>query len=146
MDSRFQWRLLFHCFQGLFLRSHMGLCDECPRQGVFSDQLPRRCCPHLPTAARLSRGCCVGGFISDPPVAPDKSHHPEVGGRKNLKATFISMHNFARGSLTRNCPLECICSPCWTLTIHCLLREKTAVLTRLRSALSWDILTKEHVC
>lgn len=37
MDSRFQPRLLFQCFQGLFLRSHMGYCDECTRQGMFSE-------------------------------------------------------------------------------------------------------------
>jgi hypothetical protein len=37
MDSRFQVRLLFHCFQGLFLRSHMGYCDECTQQAVFSE-------------------------------------------------------------------------------------------------------------
>lgn len=37
MDSRFQLRLLFHCFQGLFQRSHMGYCDECTLRGVFSE-------------------------------------------------------------------------------------------------------------
>jgi hypothetical protein len=67
MDSRFQWRLLFHCFQGLFLRSHRGFCDECPRQGVFSEhtseQLLRRSQSHLSTAAWLSWGCGVTGRL-----------------------------------------------------------------------------------
>lgn len=59
MDSRFQLRLLFHCFQGLFQRSHMGYCDECTLRGVFSEHMrnqraarelsstPRHCMPIL---------------------------------------------------------------------------------------------------
>lgn len=37
MDSRFQLKLLFHYFQGLFQRSHMDYCDECTLQGVFPE-------------------------------------------------------------------------------------------------------------
>lgn len=127
MDSRFQWRLLFHCFQGLFLRSRRGFCDECPRQGVFlehtSKQLLRGSWPHL-TTAWFSQGCGVRACVSDSPLAPDKGCHPAPGGGQNHKTGFITMYNVARGSLIRNCPLEYICFPRWISSILWWQKQK----------------------
>lgn len=115
MDSRFQLRLLFHCFQGLFLRSHMGYCDECTRQGVFSEHTSNqrakgRCCPHCATTGFLSWGTASEGSLQTP-IAPDKRHHPEslvkrggLGGRQKLQTGLLSKHNFVRGPLTRGFP------------------------------------------
>lgn len=82
MDSRFQLRLLFHCFQGLFLRSHMGYCDECTLWGVCSPntQKPESCwevvpmpqyyIPPLPD--RVASECPTHSLL-----ATDKSLHPK---------------------------------------------------------------------
>lgn len=155
MDSRFQLRLLFHCFQGLFLRSHMGYCDECTPQGVFSEHTSNqrakgRCCPHCATTGFLSWGqhqrvhCKL-------PIAPD--NHPEslvkpggLGGGQKLKTGWFSKHNFVRHPLTTGFPTEYICFPCLTSIISVAGESKTGVLNKLSSVLIWGILNQEaHV-
>ena len=61
MDSRFQLRLLFHCFQGLFQRSHMGYCDEGTLWGVCSEHTSnqRAAQEALPTP-QCCRPCLLG--------------------------------------------------------------------------------------
>lgn len=69
MDSRFQLRLWFRCFQGLFQRSHMGYCDEGAVWGVFSEHKRKRraAWEALPTSQRC-RPSLLGMLLSECPL------------------------------------------------------------------------------
>lgn len=83
MDSRFQLRLSFHCFQGLFQGSHMGYCDECTLWGVFSEHTRnQRAAREVSPAPQHCRPILLGTVVSECPLhtpylATDKSSHLE---------------------------------------------------------------------
>lgn len=136
MDSRFQLKLLFHYFQGLFQRSHMDYCDECTLQGVFPQHTSNQRAARevLPTPKRC-RLILLGTVLSECPFrAPcwpqtkaiilnlwRKLEVLEVD--KSLRQDCFKMHNSVRIFLTSDCPLECICFLCPKLVIS-IVRAK----------------------
>lgn len=67
MDSRFQLRLLFHCFQGLFQRSHMGYCDEETLWGVLEPRTNQRAARELSLTPQHCRPVLLGPVVSECP-------------------------------------------------------------------------------
>lgn len=83
MDSRFQLRLSFHCFQGLFQGSHMGYCDECTLRGVFAEHTRnQRAAGEGSPAPPHCRPVLLGTVVSECPfpspyLVTDESSHLE---------------------------------------------------------------------
>lgn len=70
-------------------RAGGGLCDACPRQGVFSEHTSNQLQGGAALTSALQpdspQGRCVRGSVSNSPAAPDQSHQPEFGGGQNFK-------------------------------------------------------------
>lgn len=157
MDSRFQLRLLFHCAQGLFQRSHMGYCDEGTRWGVFSEPgrnqraardgspTPQHCRPILLGTAvseypfyspswPLTKAIILNLCWNSEVLEVDKSWRQDC---------FKCTYDLIRSCLTSSCSVEHIHFPCPKRVISVVGKSQIGAPRKLYGTLIWDILNQE---